>query len=205
MGTDPCGDKWIGITCIGNRVTAMLVSAASRDHIWSFPSSCPLYRRTIHHSLCCCCWWLFLQKTLKPRIVRIPFRRHPVSVRTADLVWNFLTFIVWFESPNNHMNWNFSIVASMWGDCRLFFAGTSPTTRTWVVLFLHQLEAWVTSKTCEYSNFKGFQLLTDFEISIHELSFVLFALRILCRILVGCSFSGEIPKELGQLSKLIFL
>jgi hypothetical protein len=26
-GIDPCGDKWIGITCTGDRITSMLGSA----------------------------------------------------------------------------------------------------------------------------------------------------------------------------------
>jgi Leucine-rich repeat (LRR) protein len=50
-----------------------------------------------------------------------------------------------------------------------------------------------------------FSWLTTFRIAAHRFILDLFHLSFLCRILVGCSFSGEIPKELGQLSKLIFL
>lgn len=129
VGTDPCGDKWNGISCTTSRVTAMLVSAATRYyHIRSFPSSHPFYRWAIHHSFCfvvVVSWWLLLQKTLEFRIVRVPFRRHPVPVRIADLVWNISTFTVWFDliwvSIQAHELEFLAFVSSMWGDCLLFF------------------------------------------------------------------------------------
>lgn len=38
-GNNPCGDKWTGIICIGNRVTSMLVSASKEPKIRNFVSS----------------------------------------------------------------------------------------------------------------------------------------------------------------------
>lgn len=179
VGTDPCGDKWNGISCTTSRVTAMLVSAATRYyHIRSFPSSHPFYRWAIHHSFCfvvVVSWWLLLQKTLEFRIVRIPFRRHPVTVRIADLVWNistlqshFIWFYLFWVSRQAHELEFLAFVSSMWGDCLLFFfffgrdfsynkdlGGPLPAS----IGSLSNLE-----NLCATKLFKEFQLSTDFNI-----------------------------------------
>jgi hypothetical protein len=49
------------------------------------------------------------------------------------------------------------------------------------------------------------RLVKLWRISVHGFLFDLCPLSFLCRILVGCGFTGEIPKEIGQLSNLIFL
>lgn len=178
VGTDPCGDKWNGISCTTSRVTAMLVSAATRYyHIRSFPSSHPFYRWAIHHSFCCCCCCCFVvsapaedsrvsdcqgpfQATSSPCPNCRPCMKHFdfYSLIWFDLSLHTSTWIGIFGICFKHVRWLPPVFF-------VFLAGISPTTRTWAVLFLRPSEAWVTSKTCAQPNsFKEFQLSTDFNI-----------------------------------------
>lgn len=93
-GNDPCGDKWIGIICTGDRVTSMLVLASR----YVLPSNFTLFTYTIMTLwlyVVAILWWMSWQKTFKFWAIRDSFRGYSVFVRIAVPVRRFFTCIIW--------------------------------------------------------------------------------------------------------------
>jgi hypothetical protein len=94
-----------------------------------------------------------------------------------NAVWIFVVciFIIWF--------------------C-LLVTGNYPRRRTWVVLFLHPLEPWATSKLVSSLTWEEISWFSTFRVILLWL-----AILLPDKNLAGCSFSGEIPQEIGQLTQ----
>jgi hypothetical protein len=101
---------------------------------------CSFYRWAIHPSLCGF-MVVVLAEDCQVSDCQGPFQVTSSLYPNCRPCMKYFIFytLIWFESPNKHMDCNFNIFSGMWGDCHLYLVGISPTTWTWVVLFLHPL------------------------------------------------------------------